>query len=261
MVDPSGESTQSTVPYITLDECSRLNAVTLDHNLVGEVLRFACMPEALLPQVGQQPLILWRPVAAANYETARFFQLADACGRPPLLVLMAEDRFTPDINLTKRYFAKLPIRDGKNFRNVSVVDFNRMRGRPFGDVHCIDGTPLIDFHRAVLGRIHGQRATAAVTDWHTFWRNDPPGKCYERLFAVLTCLGALADSFLTSGPETEFTQTIVLPAIEATIARFGARPRILRLLPEETEHSHEEWDRYPPEVLPYALQAARPQPQ
>ena len=79
---------------------------------------------------------------------------------------------------------------------------------------------------------------------------------YERLFALMTCFGSLADSYYLQGPESAFTETVVLPAFEATIQRFGARPMIVQLLPPATV-ADPYWDGYPGEALPLALQTAR----
>lgn len=248
--------------YTPLDEAVIRERWPCRGSLAREVLCFAKLPINMVLFFERQPLVLWRYVASPNFEMLRFLHLAEVVRRPPLIMEMPFDRFTPTINRSKRYLAKLPVRvrsdkpDTSSLRSVRITDFDTSQRRRFGEMQCLNGTPFRAFHHDLCRQIIGPAFQQNIVDAPVF-EGEAPQLYYERLFALFTCFGVLAENFVLDGSEGAFTEDVVIPAFEATVRRFGAKPMIVQLLPRESE-SASYWDSYPAEILPFALAAARP---
>lgn len=247
--------------YTPLASLAALHDEQATPHLIQEVLSFSRPRPQALQLLRSRPLLLFRALATPNFETLRFLDLARRVGHPPLILELRDDWFTPTVNLSKRRLGKLRICraiDGSGAgatRSVSVVSFNEPGRQRISDLRCGDGTPFIDMHHSMLSAIAGDELSGRVIDIASLCNPDGPRSCYERIFALCTCFGALAETFSLSGSEGAFTGQVVLPAFEATIARFGVRPAVVELLPNGSVPDPH-WESYPAPVLPLALQAA-----
>jgi hypothetical protein len=247
--------------YTPLASLAGLHDKQRTRRLTREVLRFLRPLPRALPLLQSRPLLLFRALATPNFETLRFLDLARCAGRPPLILELRDDWFTPTVNLSKRRLGKLRIyrtaaSSAKSAtRSVSVVSFNERGRQRISDLRCGDGTPFIDMHHGMLSAVTGDELSGRVIDIANLCRSDAPRSHYERIFALCTCFGVLAETFSLSGAEGAFTAEVVLPAFEATVARFGARPAVTELLPNGSA-TDPHWESYPASVLPRARQAA-----
>ena len=246
--------------YTAVTDVSRIQAAQRTSWLVREVVAFAEASPALLQRLSIQPIILFRHVTSPNFEFFRLLDLAMQLARPPLFLEIPRDWFTPAVNPSKRRLGKLPIYQGDDskgvarVRHVAVVSFSEPRQR-FSELVCRDGTSFVGFHHELVAKLGSRDLTRCIFDASALAGKDGPTGFYERLFALLTCFGVVADNFPLTGPDQAFTTQIVMPAFEATVRRFGARPMIVRLLPEASE-TDEHWEWYPLETLPHAKRAA-----
>lgn len=247
--------------YTPLASLAALHDEQTTRHLIREVLGFSRPRPRALQLLRSRPLLLFRALATPNFETLRFLDLAQRAGRPPLILELRNDWFTPTVNLSKRRLGKLRIyRAADNSgagatRSVAVVSFNERGRQRISDLRCGDGTPFIDMHHGMLSAVAGEELSGRVIDIASLGHADGPRSHYERVFALCTCFGALAETFSLSGPEGAFTAEVVLPAFEMTVARFGARPAVTGLLPNGSA-SDPHWESYPASILPLALQAA-----
>ncbi|MDQ0466237.1 hypothetical protein QO010_004030 [Caulobacter ginsengisoli] len=257
----AGASTELANLYTPLASLAALHNEQSTRRLIREVLSFSRPQPRALQLLRARPLLLFRALATPNFETLRFLDLARRVGRPPLILELRDDWFTPTVNLSKRRLGKLRIyRTADNSaagatRSVSVVSFNERGRQRISDMICGDGTPFIDMHHGMLSAVGGEELSGRVIDIASLCQSDGPRSHYERIFAFCTCFGALAETFSLSGPEGAFTTEVVLPAFEATIARFGARPAVTELLPHGSA-TDPHWESYPASILPLALKAA-----
>ena len=258
--DAKGQSAaKRTLPiYTDLWDCKAKLASQDNAELRREVLAFARLPTELAERFSCQPLVLSRHLATPNREFLEFKNLVNFLGCEELVLTMPNGRFSPSVNASKRRLGKLVIDIGHTNRCVTILDFGKSEGKPMTEVRCRDGTPFAAFHSDLLSELTAS-SELSVVDAGGFFAGEPPALHYQRKFALFTCLGILAENYVCIGFERAFTENIVLPAIEATIARFGCAPVITRLLPAESE-ADPTWEHYPAEALPYALRAARKVP-
>lgn len=257
----AGASIELAHLYTPLASLAALHDEQSTHRLFREVLSFSRPQPRTLLLLRSRPLLLFRALATPNFETLRFLDLAKRVGRSPLILELRDDWFTPTVNLSKRRLGKLRIyrtADSSGAgatRSVSVVSFNERGRQRISDLRCGDGSSFIDMHHRMLSAVAGEELSGRVICVKSLGHSDGPRSHYERIFALCTCFGALAETFSLSDPEGAFTAEVVLPAFEATIARFGAQPAIVELLPHGSA-SDPHWESYPASILPLALQAA-----
>lgn len=225
-----------------------------------EVVAFARPPHDMLARLSTQPLLLMRGLATPNFELLRFLDVARKLRRPPLIGFSPHDWFTPSVNASKRALGRLRVQKAQTphgaafARPFNIVDLNAAGRKRMDKVACGDGTSLPEFHARLCAHVLGDGFASSCMNTTDFRRDDPSRPYYERIFALLTCVGVLAESYVIHGPEQSFTEDIVLPAFEACERRFEARPMIVPLLPAGTEMDPY-WESYPPEVLPLARAA------
>lgn len=241
--------------YTALELCVLRSADPSNHALETEVIRFARVSPDLLARLVARPLVLGRQVATPTNETAQFFALAARVHRPPLIMTMPEDRFTPAVNAWKRGLVKLTFETRHQTRHVTVASFDQAEKKRLCDIRCRDGTPLLGLHEELLTAALGKRSVDIAFDGSRFFASKDRRQRYERFFALFTCFGVLAENYILAGHERAFLEEAVLPAFESTIWRFGRPPLITRLLPSEDELDPR-WDRYPAQLLARALRAA-----
>ncbi len=248
--------------YTPLAEVSAAQTSQRSEKLMKEVMRFARAPRALLAGLCGGSLLLFRATATPNFETIRFHDLAKRSGRSFVILESPHDWFTPFVNTSKRSLARpsvhlgLDRRGAERWRGAAVTEFTEPERRRIQDKLCFNGTPLTEFHHHLGEVVLGADFRASIIPAADFFGSDPPLVYYERLFALLTCFGALVESFLVEGRERAFTENVIVQAFEASVRRFGARPMIVRLLPEHLE-MEPYWERYPPEAWPLIRGASR----
>lgn len=231
-----------------------------DPRLEAEVLRYSGLPAIIATAFERRPLVLFRGVATPNREMIRFLRLARIAHRPPLVVTVSQDRFTPAVNPTKRRLAKLPVATlHSGIRYVNVISFQEMDGFRFTEMCCLDGTPFLDFHIELMDGTINPQFRPETVDLTRFLGEPGSREYYPRFLALFTCFGVLAESLARYGYERSFTDEVILPAIEHVIVRFGKAPRIVRLLPvgEELDAA---WEHYPNSVMERAMLAAQRTP-
>ena len=238
--------------YTDVNECNTRLESQACPELCNEVSAFSGIGEELTTNLADQPAVLFRHLATPSRETERFLEIALRLDRNPLLMTYTDDRFTPAQNPYKKRLAKVRVQglEGK-YTNVSVISFSDSVNTRLKDIRCVDGTSLVQFH----GRLARQLLPPfPVLDMNGFM-GDEPRAYYERIFAMFTCMGILVESYVRESYESPFIDDVVLPAFQATIARFGCRPIITRLLPIGSELDPY-WESLPPTALESALTAS-----
>ena len=196
--------------------------------------------------------VLFRHIATPNNETKYFLALVKDSGLDPVICEYLEDIFSPDSNEYKHSLAKMRIhKDPALLRSIfekehnNIVDFNENKGKKIKDVLTKWNEPLVDFHRNLLKNF--------FSDDIVFWdssnwcvRNGKaPSLYYKKFFLLFVYHGILFDNFLFNKEEIEFSEKIILPAIQAVIDMTGVKPLIVPIAPIELEELDGYWLYYP----------------
>ena len=223
-----------------------------DPSLKKAVLSF--LDGQLPPLIGNAPCAwLARHIKSPTLECAQFLRLATDAHLTPICSEFTVDKFVTR-NLDKYRLAKMYFHFGNGHNNsdrietVKIIDFNSANGRRLDEITTLWGESFVGFHhRLSRESFPSFSCDSDVSDWMRLWGTIQAA--YTRYFALLTCFSVLFENFSLNGREGEFTRTVVLPAFHATVARFGVKPLIVRLMPPETEYDLY-WYCYPAALKP-----------
>ncbi len=184
-----------------------------------------------------------RHLATPNYDTRWFLETTKSHGLIPVFSEYLEDKFTSN-NIFKHSLGRLHLHDNKRDKKgnnieekITIIDFNKNNGKKLKEVVTLWDEPLVDFHRRLLNSCGYSKEDCVIfdaSDW--LERNGKIAqKYYEKSILFYVCHGILFENFLITGPESEFTRDVLLPAIEKVTKITGLKPLIVPISPIETE--------------------------
>lgn len=203
-------------------------------------------------------VFLSRDVVTPNHELGRFLGFAQTMeGFTPVFWEYLQDKFTPNLNLSKYHLGKLAFHFGKGkkggekIKSLRVVDFNLYCGKKISEVKTVWGQKLADFHHEFLESTHPEIRSKQViffdaSDWYL--KSGGNVKIYyKHIFTLFLTKAILLENFdLENKRELTFIKEICLPAFISIYRETGKKPLIVDLEPNniETElfwafHSHD----------------------
>ena len=120
--------------------------------------------------------------------------------------------------------------------------------RKLKEIQTLWGESLIDFHKKLFShyKLPKDLIFYDISKWYD--RNGGNASAYYTNFLMLfTVYGILFENFLLNGKEEEFSETVVLPAIENIVNLTGVKPLIVPLSLIDTE-DEEYWISHPKEI-------------
>ena len=208
--------------------------------------------EKILKKFSQPRAVFFRQVATPSHETLRFLKLAKQMKLKPLILEYHDDKFVSAENRSKRALGKMPIyqytgTDGRDMVEYKTVcDFNSSTGKKLRDIVCLNGEKLIPFHHRLFQKLAGLNPKTYCFD-ASDWFHSAGKKSeiyYEQLLMFFIRDGILFENFMPLRSEGAFTKTVISPAFERLKDKYGVKPLIIRLLPEN-EEMRKFWDAYP----------------
>lgn len=192
---------------------------------------------------------LARHINTPDKEFFRFLELARKIGLQPVCPELLSDKFLAK-NSDKYYLGKLFFYNGKGknggdkISTLRIIDFNNSEGKRISDLKTIWGENLVDFHHTILKaafpEMEGKNPNMSV--W--FSRKKKTLNDFYRYFlSFFLCHAILLESFVTQGEKTLLSES-VLPQFNWLQDKFGVKPLIVRLLPENRE-SQQIWCCHP----------------
>ena len=197
-----------------------------------------------IPEVMREKFcaVQFRQIATPNNETRRFIGIAEESGLQPVLFEYHEDKFTSN-NEYKHSLGQLHIQKGLNKHGhdqkekITIVDFNISNGKKLREIKTLWNEPLIDFHRKLFETYNIDKNNLYFYE-ASQWLRENGGSAmeyYSNFFILFVCHGILFENFLISGKEKDFTEKVVLPAINEVIKKTGLKPLIVPFEPFDTE--------------------------
>lgn len=187
-----------------------------------------------------------------------FMQAGRYAGATPFVMEFLGDAFTRS-SREKQGWGRLRALDGQRKVIIDLFSFSQNGRKKFSDIITHSGETLVDFHHRLLD-VNGYRIDHRdLTDWlHTIGK---PAEYYYPLLLHFVAHGVWFENLVTTDEgENGFTNTIVLPTMKKIEERYGLRPLIVRLYPDEETQTDEDdfyWWCYPPQINDYLVQHAR----
>jgi hypothetical protein len=195
--------------------------------------------------------VLFRSIITPDHELSRFIELSKQVDLSPLGVELTDDTFTTS-NFDKLALLQLPIFEKRNKKDEAIVhhttiaDLNGSDGKNFKNINTYDGEPIIDFHhRLLVENLIEKLELIDISAWLRE-RGLHAKEYYKYFFALLICHGVQCESYVTNDSESEFENTVVLPAFREIESLFGIKPLIVQLLPDTQDRY---WWAYPSDVI------------
>ncbi len=193
---------------------------------------------------GRVPFLLFRQIAAANYETHRFIQLVDTFDGYAIFCEYHDDVFASQ-NPLKNSWGKVTFvlergkKGGLKKKIETIIDFNSDSGKKIRDIVTKQGEPLTDFHRKRLHEVVNNRIPYSIVD-ASAWFNEHGQQAYNYYVDYLTLAinkVILCENFVMKDPlEAQFTREVIVPAFRTVEEKYGMRPLIVPHLPADSEH-------------------------
>ncbi|MBI5456577.1 hypothetical protein HY969_02455 [Candidatus Kaiserbacteria bacterium] len=211
--------------------------------------------DELLKRLERPTAILFRQLASPTHEILHFLETAKRLSLQPLILEYYDDKFVGAGNPYKRTLGKLPLfqhvgSDGRDMvRYVRVIDFNLFMGKKIGDVCCISGKTLVEFHHDLLQKtanIEPSELCFNASPWFQA-HGSSAVHYYTPLMSLFVRDAILFENFEETPELLPFMRDIVIPAYEHTEKQFLHNPIIVRLIPKRDEQRLY-WYSYPKQI-------------
>lgn len=190
-----------------------------------------------LPKLLEQPLraVQVRNIMTPDGEFDRFFQSSKKFGLTPVGLEYTKDMFVA-FNEDKFSVANLSFNFGRRndgsprVNNKKIINIPQSEGRLMSDLVTLWGEPLNSFHHRFFEESYPgfTKNIEDISDW-LHYKEGGAKVYYDDLLALFIRNGVLFEGFLSSGPESPFTENVFKPAFKRVEEYFGMKPLLVML--------------------------------
>ena len=247
--------------YVSLDEAreelkKRWNDLELRRKIEKE------LGDKFLPPFHDVPRAVFNhQICTPDNGLTFFYYCSKYIGAEPLAWENSNDLFV-SFNEEKKGLGRLRVitNDGKK-ATVDIMNFHENEKRKLNECVLKNGKKLIDFHHELFNHCH---CNVEIYDDDPKWLEDVSdvSRYYYLTFLHFIAHGVLFERFILSPEEDKkeaiFTNEVILPIFEKIKRKFGIKPLIVRLYPEnQSEEEDFFWWCYPSNVNDYIIQYAK----
>jgi len=190
--------------------------------------------------------VLYRQICPADNGFEFFFYSAKYINAEPLILEYHDDIFV-SFNEEKKGLGRLRVKlEDESHAVVDIMNFHENEKKKLGECVLKSGEKLVDFHHRLFNLLGCKAESVDTSKWcHSI---GSAADYYYYFLLHFVAHGVLFDVFQTVEDEKEdvFTSNVVLPALEKIERKFGLKPLIVRLYPEnQTDEEDFFWWCYP----------------
>jgi hypothetical protein len=215
--------------------------------------------DLLAPEFRKHPRgVISRQLISPDNGFAFFVQAARYIGSIPFAWEYHGDLFSKR-NREKRSLGRLMATGQRGNVQIDLFAFSSNDGKKIDEIATHTGESLVGFHHRLLEIGGYEIEYRDMTRWcrHV----GKPVDYYYPLLLHFVAHGVLFENVFTSDErDNSFSNMAILPAMQKIHQKFGLRPLIARLYPDEETQTEEEdfyWWCYPPNVNKYLLSYAQ----
>lgn len=244
--------------YFSLDE-ARVELAKRWQNLELRAAVETELERLFLAECRERPraFLFWQ-LLTPNNGFDFFMQAAHYVGATPFATEFLGDTFAR-CNREKQGWGRLRTTEGKRKMMIDIFSFQSNDRKKISDVVTHTGDGLAEFHHRLLEIEGYQIEHRDLTEW--FRAIGRPADYYYPYLLHCVAHGIWFENPVTADErENGFAHAVVLPAMKRIEERYGLRPLIVRLFPDEETQTEEEdfyWWRYPPRLNDYLMRYAR----
>jgi hypothetical protein len=188
-------------------------------------------------------------VATPNWAFFHFWEASQKINLKPIVFEYLDDLFVTT-NFDKASLGKMIFYHGKDDHgdmltsSRHVIDLGgRHEKKKIRDVETLWGEKMTDFHHRALTTFYENIEIFDGSEYyHKLGRN--PEEYYKYIFAFYIRNGILFENYLLTDKEKGFTEKILLPAFDFVWKKFGVKPLIVPITPQN-EAAKKHWWCYP----------------
>lgn len=214
--------------------------------------------DLLWPECREQPVAyISQQLLSPGNGFVFFCHAARYVGAMPFAGEFLEDCFSYK-NGEKSGLGRLRALEGGRKMLIDIIRLRHNDRKRLCDIVTRTGETLRDFHHQLLHISGYHVAQRDMSGWYRAIGR--PSEYYYPYLLHFVTHGVLFENFQTYSDEGEnlFTQTVVLPALRKVEERFGLKPLVVRLYPEEQSEDEDfYWWCYPPRLNDYLVKYGR----
>ncbi len=191
-------------------------------------------------------------LASPDWSFFNFYEKSKEVGLKPIVWEYLDDIFVTN-NASKVSLAKMVFYHGKDdygdmvTSTRHIIDLSgKNEKRKIKDIYTLWDEKFVDFHHRALNEFYKEIEFHDGSEW-VHKMGDKPINYYKYALALYIRNGILFENYLLSGKEKKFTKEILIPSFEFVKEKFGLKPLIVRLIPENEEENKYWW--YYPEFI------------
>lgn len=188
-------------------------------------------------------------VASPNWAFFHFWEAAQIINLKPLVFEYLEDLFVTT-NFDKASLAKMVFYHGKDDHgdmltsSRQVIDLcGKNEKKRIKDIETTWGENFVDFHHRAIKTFY-EDIEVYDGSGHYHKLGSSPKEYYKYVFAFYIRNGILFENYLLTDKEKKFTEEVLLPAFEFVWKKFGVKPLIVPITPQN-EAAKKHWWCYP----------------
>jgi hypothetical protein len=238
--------------YISLDEAREELAKRWQNQELKKAIEDE-LGENFWPEFKNEPRgFLSRCLPSPDNGLTFFFQCSKYINAKPLDFEYIGDLFTSK-NEEKKSLGELRITLKNKKYIVDIIDFQLNEKKKINEIITKTGESLVKFHHKLLDISEYRLEHPDMTQW--FQRIGKASEYYYPFLCHFVAHGVLFEFFLDEDEsENGFTNTVVLPALEKIKNKFGLKPLIIRLYPQNQNDNEDfYWFSYPSNINEYLI--------
>ena len=216
--------------------------------------------ENFMPQFSERPrLVSFRQICTPDNGFTFLYQCAKYIGGVPLITEYHDDIFV-SFNEDKKGWGRLRLtmEDGSKAM-VDIMDFHANEKKKLGECVLKTGENLIDFHHKLI-EISGY-APEIIDNSNWFNKIGGASDYYYPFFLHFVAHGVLfenVESYEENDGGAPFIRDVTTPAIQKIEEKFGIRPLIVRIYPQDQADEEDFfWWCHPKNVNDYIIEYAK----
>lgn len=185
-------------------------------------------------------------VATPNWAFFHFWENSRKAGLKPVAFEYLDDKFVTT-NFDKASLAKMVFYHGKGddghmlTSSHHVIDLGgKEENRLIKEIDTLWGEKFVDFHHRSLNAFYEDIEIHDGSQWYHDMGKDAK-EYYRYVLALYIRNGVLFENFLITKNEEKFTREVLLPAFEFVYKKFGVKPLIVPIFPQNESDSKYWW--------------------
>lgn len=216
------------------------------------------LKETVLQNIGNIPrgleknspcFVIVRHLISPNDEIKRYMSLTSNFNLKRVFFEYLDDKFSTQ-NFDKKSLIKMPVYLGKRNNGadqiikIQIGDLNNAQNKKISNIKIYGNDLLVNFHHKLLYKVYPELINSVydISAW-LHQKGNTAEEFYDAYLSQFLFHGILLESFYLNEQERDFTEKVVVPTFKRIYNKYGIKPLICRIAPENGEYDYK-WSYY-----------------